>query len=120
MSQLGVEEIGVPLLAKLNLRGEHMRRFTFKVGAVPFYAMNVSDDVSSSIGSGSYNGNAGLRSVNALAEAGAGFEMPVGRANDVRFEVVYDHSVLPLNSSVGGLQIYSQSISLQIGFGLGT
>ena len=122
-SDFTVEHIGIPLLVRF--RGAKMNGgfAAFRAGVIPAYATGSSTkntwsssykDTSSS-GSRDEWSKDGLRSVNVFGLIGLGLETTTAIGREIRFELSYNRSLLPLNHDANEAQVFTQSYLLNIG-----
>lgn len=126
--EMAIDYLTVPLLGKLNYEGRAGRRLTLKAGVLPAFLIGKTSSISrtsttvtgTTTQSDSVNTSTdGMRSVNVIAQAGIGAEIPVTPTSDFRLEAVYNRALLSLEQFSDSSQIYTQSILLTIGMGFG-
>ena len=123
-----IHYIGVPLLAKLTSGRHGQVRVSAKAGVIPVFesagtydgsVTRTNPDGTSQSSSTSDSSNDSLRSVNAIAQAGAGIEIPLTDLVDLRIEGVYNRSLMSIENDSSTTKTYSQSFQGMVGFGIG-
>lgn len=117
--------VGLPLLAKINTGAAGETRVSVKGGIVPVYATNIDTQSNERLTQGSYTQNysseyssqTNLRQWNVLGQVGAGIVLPSGGNVDFRFDVLYNRSLMPLQSA-SDTSMYSQSFMGVLGMGI--
>jgi hypothetical protein len=116
--------IGLPILGKMESRLTSGNVLYGKGGVIPSYvaAARIQDSLANSNGGTQGSGGFiatkdGINEFNVMGQLGVGFSNNMNANRDFRFELLYNRSLMPVNSA-GANQLYTTSFMLNVAMGI--